>query len=41
MKKTDLSKVHDALERMTPQVTVPGEIAARARKAIDRMLAVR
>ena len=41
MKKTDLQKVHDALERMAPQVTVPREIAARARKAIDRMLAVR
>ncbi|MDD1667303.1 MAG: hypothetical protein LUO96_02420 [Methanomicrobiales archaeon] len=26
---------------MAPQVTVPGEIARRARKSIDRMLAVR
>jgi quinolinate synthase len=41
MKKTDLQKVHDALERMAPEVTVPGDIARRARKAIDRMLAIR
>jgi quinolinate synthase len=41
MKKTDLQKVYNALERMEPQVTVPDEIARRARKAIDRMLAVR
>jgi len=41
MKKTDLSKVYRALDRMEPRVTVPDEIARRARKAIDRMLAVR
>ncbi|HVP25445.1 MAG TPA: quinolinate synthase NadA, partial [Methanomicrobiales archaeon] len=41
MKKTDLQKVYNALERMSPRVTVPGEIVGRARKAIDRMLAVR
>jgi quinolinate synthase len=41
MKKTDLQKVHDALDRMGPQVTVPDQVARRARKAIDRMLAVR
>ncbi len=41
MKKTDLRKVYDALDRMEPQVTVPGEIAKRARKAVDRMLALR
>jgi quinolinate synthase len=41
MKKTDLQKVHDALDRMEPQVTVPDQVARRARKAIDRMLAVR
>jgi quinolinate synthase len=41
MKKTDLQKVYSALDRMEPQVTVPEEIARRARKAIDRMLAVR
>jgi quinolinate synthase len=41
MKKTDLRKVYTALGQMAPQVTVPPEIARRARKAIDRMLAVR
>ena len=41
MKKTDLPKVYVALERMGPRVTVPGEIAGRARRAIDRMLAIR
>jgi quinolinate synthase len=40
MKKTDLQKVYNALERMAPQVTVPGGIARQARRAIDRMLAV-
>jgi quinolinate synthase len=41
MKKTDLSKVFNALDRMEPRVTVPEETARRARRAIDRMLAVR
>ncbi len=41
MKKTDLPKVCSALESMGPVVTVPPDVAARARKAIDRMLAVR
>jgi quinolinate synthase len=41
MKKTDLQKVYNALDRLEPQVTVPGGIARRARRAIDRMLAVR
>jgi quinolinate synthase len=41
MKKTDLPKVFHALENMEPRVTVPGDIADRARKAIDRMLAIR
>jgi len=40
MKKTDLKKVRDALITMSPRVTVPEEIAVRARKAIERMLAV-
>jgi quinolinate synthase len=40
MKKTDLQKVYTALDRMEPRVTVPGETARRARRAIDRMLAV-
>jgi len=41
MKRTDLQKVYRALDRMEPRITVPGEIAARARRAIDRMLAIR
>ena len=41
MKKTDLQKVCNALERLEPRITVPEEVARRARKAIDRMLAVR
>jgi quinolinate synthase len=41
MKKTDLRKVYRALQRLEPRITVPDGIARRARKAIDRMLAVR
>jgi quinolinate synthase len=40
MKKTDLVKVHNALVSMQPRVTVPAEIADRARGAIERMLAL-
>jgi len=40
MKKTDLQKVYNALERLEPRITVPDHIARRAWKAIDRMLAV-
>jgi len=40
MKRITLDKVAAALERMEPRVTVAPEIAARARRAIDRMLAV-
>ena len=38
MKKTDLKKVRDALKTLRPRITVPDEIADRARGAIDRML---
>ena len=41
MKKTDLRMVYNALERLEPHITVPEDIARRARKAIGRMLAVR
>ncbi|MBN1235852.1 MAG: quinolinate synthase NadA [Methanotrichaceae archaeon] len=41
MKKTDLAKVLRALQTLEPQVAVPEEIAARARTAIERMLAVK
>jgi len=40
MKKTDLAKVRDALVTLKPRVTVPEEVAARARMAIERMLAL-
>lgn len=41
MKKTDLSKVHKALERMEPRIQVPARIAGPAREAIGRMLAIK
>ena len=40
MKKTTLEKVRDCLHDMSPVVTVPEEIAVRAKRAIDAMLAV-
>jgi quinolinate synthase len=40
MKKTNLGKVRDALISLQPRITVPEEIADRARGAIERMLAV-
>jgi quinolinate synthase len=39
MKTITLDKVIESLETMSPEVRVPREIAARARGAIDRMLA--
>ncbi len=40
MKKTDLEKVHNALLTLRPRITVPDDAAARARGAIERMLAL-
>jgi quinolinate synthase len=40
MKKTDLNKVRNALISLQPRITVPEDIADRARCAIERMLAV-
>jgi len=41
MKKTDLALVLQALQTLQPQVTVPEEIAVRARQSIERMLTVK
>ena len=40
MKKTDLAKVHAALDRMAPRIVVPESVAVPARRAIERMLAL-
>ena len=40
MKKTDLAAVRDALLLLRPRITVPEEIALRARRPIERMLAL-
>jgi len=40
MKMITLPKVAASLETLSPRVTVHPDIAARARHAIDRMLAV-
>ena len=40
MKKVTLPKIVAALETMAPAVIVPPEIADRARRAIDRMIAL-
>lgn len=41
MKKTDLEKVRNSLVTLEPRVTVPADVADRARTAIERMLAVK
>jgi quinolinate synthase len=41
MKRTTLPKIRAALETMTHEVTVPAELAARARASVERMLAVK
>ena len=41
MKQITLEKLRDCLRDMTPQVEVEPEVAARARLAIDRMLAIK
>ena len=40
MKVTTLPKVRRALETLTHEITVPGDVAARARLAIERMIAI-
>lgn len=41
MKRTDLQKVYNSLESLTPRVTVPEEVAEKARLAIQRMLDIK
>jgi len=41
MKKNTLENLRDSLKEMKTEVTVPEEVAVRARRAIDAMLAVR
>ncbi len=41
MKKTNLEKVLRALQTLEPRVTVPEEIAVKAKRSIERMLAVK
>ncbi|ACL55214.1 quinolinate synthase NadA [Methylobacterium nodulans] len=41
MKRISLSKIRRALETMTHEVTVPSDLIAPARRAVERMLAVR
>jgi quinolinate synthase len=40
MKLTALEDLREALRTMQPQITVPADVRARARLALDRMLAV-
>jgi len=40
MKVTTLPKVQDSLERLQHHITVPPDIAQRARRAIERMVAI-
>ncbi|HVO17059.1 MAG TPA: quinolinate synthase NadA, partial [Alphaproteobacteria bacterium] len=40
MKRISLSNIRHALETMTHEVTIDPAIAARARRAVERMLAV-
>jgi quinolinate synthase len=41
MKRITLEKIHDALVEMKHRVEVPADVAARARRAVERMLAVK
>ena len=40
MKRITLPKIRRALETMAPQVTIDPEVADRARRTVERMLAV-
>ena len=38
MKTITLDNIINSMEKMSPQVTVPAEIARKAKRSIDRML---
>ena len=40
MKRITLENIHTALKTMAPAVEVPEEVAQRARRSVERMLAV-
>ena len=40
MKVTTLPKVRRSLDTLTHQITVPEDVAAKARRAIERMIAI-
>ncbi|WP_339827290.1 quinolinate synthase NadA [uncultured Arenimonas sp.] len=40
MKRINLQNIHACLRDLAPEVTVPEDVAARARRALERMLAV-
>jgi quinolinate synthase len=40
MKQITLAKVRDTLRDLAPTVEIPADVAAKARVAIDRMLAI-
>jgi quinolinate synthase len=40
MKRITLDKIRRSLETMTHEVVVPAEVAARARRSVERMLAL-
>ncbi|CAK0753302.1 Quinolinate synthase 2 [Azospirillaceae bacterium] len=40
MKKITLGRIHQSLKTLSPQVEIPAEIAARARRSVDRMLEI-
>ncbi|NLO73100.1 MAG: quinolinate synthase NadA [candidate division WS1 bacterium] len=40
MKKTTLPKVVACLENMSPEITIPEDLAVRARRSVQRMIEV-
>ena len=40
MKRITLANIHEALENLAPRVEIDPDVAKRARRAVERMLAV-